>query len=61
MCIVASVVGRRRALAKFLTSLDPRNAIHAAAVSERLKGATDEGFLDALPRIVDQLLAEHGK
>jgi len=41
-----------------LSSLDPRKASHAASVSERLKGATDEGFLDALPRIVDELLAE---
>jgi hypothetical protein len=41
-----------------LSSLDPRKSTHAASVSERLKGATDEGFLDALPRIVDDLLAE---
>ena len=33
----------------------------AASVSERLKGAADEAFLDALPRIVDQLIAEPGK
>jgi hypothetical protein len=44
-----------------LSSLDPRKATHAASVSERLKGATDEGFLDALPRIVDDLIAEPGK
>jgi hypothetical protein len=41
-----------------LSSLDTRKAAHAASVSERLKGASDEGFLDALPRIVDALLAE---
>jgi hypothetical protein len=41
-----------------ISSLDPRKSTHAASVSERLKGATDEGFLDALPRIVDDLLAE---
>jgi hypothetical protein len=41
-----------------LSSLDPKKAAHAASVSERLKGSTDEGFLDALPRIVDDLLAE---
>lgn len=44
-----------------LTSLDPRKGTHAASVSERLKGATDEGFLDALPRIVDDLIAEPKK
>ncbi len=41
-----------------LTSLDPRKAAHAASVSERLRGASDEAFLDALPRIVDGLIAE---
>jgi hypothetical protein len=41
-----------------LSSLDPRRAAHAASVSERLKGASDEAFLDALPRIVDDLIAE---
>lgn len=41
-----------------LTSLDPRKASHAASVSERLRGASDEAFLDALPRIVDGLIAE---
>lgn len=41
-----------------LSSLDSKKAAHAASVSERLKGATDEAFLDALPRIVDDLLAE---
>ena len=41
-----------------LSSLDPKKASHAASVSERLKGATDEAFLDALPRIVDDLITE---
>jgi hypothetical protein len=41
-----------------LTSLDPRKASQAASVSERLRGASDEAFLDALPRIVDGLIAE---
>ncbi|MGB8929826.1 MAG: hypothetical protein WCC48_01105 [Anaeromyxobacteraceae bacterium] len=41
-----------------LTSLDPRKAAQAASVSERLRGASDEAFLDALPRIVDGLIAE---
>lgn len=40
-----------------LSSLDPKKATHAASVSERLKG-TDEGFLDALPRLVDELIFE---
>lgn len=44
-----------------LSSLDSKKGVHAASVSERLKKATDEGFLDALPRIVDQLLAEPGR
>ena len=44
-----------------LSSLDPKRASTAASVSERLKGAADEAFLDALPRIVDQLIAEPGK
>lgn len=44
-----------------LSSLDPKRASTAASVSERLKGASDEAFLDALPRIVDQLIAEQGK
>jgi TolB-like protein len=41
-----------------ISSLDAKKGAHAASVSERLKGSTDEGFLDALPRIVDDLLAE---
>jgi hypothetical protein len=41
-----------------LTSLDPRKASHAASVSERLRRSSDEAFLDALPRIVDGLIAE---
>lgn len=44
-----------------LSSLDPRRASTASSVSERLKGAADEAFLDALPRIVDQLIAEPAK
>ena len=57
--IVHGSIGRVGAsLLVNLSSLDPRKATHAASVSERLKGATDEGFLDALPRIVDDLLAE---
>ncbi|HSM93859.1 MAG TPA: hypothetical protein VLT47_13330 [Anaeromyxobacteraceae bacterium] len=44
-----------------LTSLDPRKASQAASVSERLRGGSDEAFLDALPRIVDGLVAERVK
>ena len=41
-----------------LSALDPKRAAAAAAVSERLRGAEDEAFLDALPSLVDALLAE---
>jgi TolB-like protein len=57
--IVHGSIGRVGAsLLVNLSSLDPKKAAHASSVSERLKGSTDEGFLDALPRIVDDLLAE---
>jgi hypothetical protein len=41
-----------------LSSLDARRARGVASVSERLKGNGDEAFLDALPAMVDRLLAE---
>jgi hypothetical protein len=41
-----------------LTALDARKARSTASVSERLQGAGDERFLDALPAMVDRLLAE---
>jgi hypothetical protein len=41
-----------------LSSLDPRKAVQIASVSERLVGGKEEAFLDALPRIVDHLIAE---
>jgi hypothetical protein len=41
-----------------LASLDARRARGVASVSERLKGGEDEAFLDALPAMVDRLLAE---
>ncbi|HVE82511.1 MAG TPA: hypothetical protein VND93_06675, partial [Myxococcales bacterium] len=41
-----------------LTSLDPRSGKAVASVSERLKGGGDEAFLDALPALSYQLLAE---
>jgi hypothetical protein len=41
-----------------LTSLDPKSGRAVASVSERLKGGGDEAFLDALPTLVFQLVAE---
>lgn len=41
-----------------LSSLDAKKARSVASVSERLKGGGDEAFLDALPAMVDRLLAE---
>jgi len=41
-----------------IASLDPKRASQAASVSRRLKGAGDEALLDALPVLVEALLAE---
>lgn len=41
-----------------ISALDPRRAAAAASASERLRGAADEAFLDALPTLADALLAE---
>lgn len=41
-----------------LSALDARKASAAASVSERLRGAADEAFLDVLPSIADALLAD---
>lgn len=41
-----------------LSALDPKRGQSAASVSERLRGAADEAFLDALPAVADALLAE---
>jgi hypothetical protein len=41
-----------------LSALDPKRGRAAASVSERLRGAGDEAFLDALPTLADALLAE---
>ncbi len=41
-----------------LSALDPKRAAATASVSERLRGAADEAFLDALPSLADALLAE---
>lgn len=41
-----------------LSALDPAKARTTASVSERLRGAGEEAFLDALPTLVDGLLSE---
>jgi hypothetical protein len=56
--VIHGTVGRMGgSLLVNITSLDARKGRSAAAVSERLR-AGDEAFLDALPRMVDKLLAE---
>jgi hypothetical protein len=44
-----------------ISALDPRRAAAAASVSQRLRGAGEEAFLDALPGLADALLAEPPK
>jgi hypothetical protein len=41
-----------------LSALDPRRTAAAASVSERLRGGSEEAFLDVLPTLSDALLAE---
>jgi hypothetical protein len=41
-----------------LSALDPRRGTTIASVSERLRGAREEAFLDVLPAVADTLLAE---
>jgi hypothetical protein len=41
-----------------LSALDPKRAVAAASVSERLRSGGDEALLDALPAMADALLAE---
>jgi hypothetical protein len=41
-----------------LSALDPKRAVAAASVSERLRGGGEEGLLDVLPTVADALLAE---
>lgn len=56
--VIHGTVGRMGgSLLVNLASLDARKARSAASVSERLR-AGDEAFLDALPAMVDRLLAE---
>jgi len=57
--VVQGSIGRLgNSLLVNLSSLDPRKAVQIASVSERLTGGKEESFLDALPRIVDELIAE---
>jgi hypothetical protein len=41
-----------------LSALDPRRGAAAASVTERLRGAGEEAFLDALPAVADTLLRD---
>jgi hypothetical protein len=41
-----------------LSALDPRRGAAAASVTERLRGAREEAFLDALPAVADTLLRD---
>jgi hypothetical protein len=57
--VVHGSVGRiGESLVVNLSALDPKRATAAASVSERLRGAGEEAFLDALPSVADALLAE---
>jgi hypothetical protein len=41
-----------------VSALDPKRALAAGSVSERLRGGGDEAFLDVLPSIADELLGD---
>jgi TolB-like protein len=57
--IVHGSVGRvGGSLVVNLSAVDPRRGAPVGSFSERLPAATDEAFLDALPRMADGLLAE---
>jgi hypothetical protein len=57
--VVHGSVGRvGSSLVITISTLDAPRSRTVASVSERLKGAGDEAFLDALPAMVDTLLAE---
>jgi hypothetical protein len=57
--VVHGSVGRvGSSLVVTISSLDAPRSRTVASVSERLKGAGDEAFLDALPAMVDRLLSE---
>jgi hypothetical protein len=56
--VIHGTIGKAgKSLLVSLSSLDPRKGRSVAAVAERLE-AGDEAFLDALPAMVDRLLAE---
>jgi hypothetical protein len=57
--LIHGSVGRvGESLVVTLTSIDPVKSKAMSSVSERLKGANDEVFLDALPGLASQLLQE---
>jgi hypothetical protein len=57
--VVHGSIGRvGESLVVNLSALDPRRGTAAASVSERLRGASEEVFLDVLPSLVDGLLSE---
>jgi hypothetical protein len=57
--VVHGSVGRvGESLVVNLSALDPRRAVAAASVSERLRGGGEEAFLDVLPSVADALLAD---
>jgi hypothetical protein len=41
-----------------VSALDPKRALAAGSVSERLRGGGEEAFLDVLPSIADELLGD---
>lgn len=57
--LVHGSIGRvGESLVVTITSIDPGSSRAMASVSERLRGSSDEIFLDALPGIVSQLMLE---
>jgi len=57
--LVHGSIGRvGESLVVTLTSVDPAKSRAMASVSERLRGASDEVFLDALPGMAQQLMVE---
>jgi hypothetical protein len=57
--VVHGSVGRiGESLVVNLSALDPKRATAAASVSARLRGGGEEAFLDVLPSVADELLAD---
>lgn len=57
--LVHGSIGRvGESLVVTLTSIDPQSSRAMSSVSERLKGTSDEIFLDALPSMAHQLMLE---